>query len=186
MPSDYRPLATVLGPGVEKRVGAIGGRSTGGDFSYFNLELAGDEGLMIAIGWPGQWAGQFVRDQADHLHIRIGQELTHSKLLPGEEIRTPLVALQFWKGGDWLRAQNVWRRWFIAHNLPRPGGKLPPTQWCGAATIGGGLMEGVTEENCQAVHRCLPGDGLEAGLLVDGCRVVSLRRLLAEHRHVGS
>ncbi len=145
--SDYQPRATVLGPGAEKRVGAIGGRSTGGDFAYFNLALSGKEGLIVAIGWPGQWAGQFVRDHADHLQVRMGQELIRCKLLPGEEIRTPLIALQFWNGGDWLRAQNVWRRWFIAHNLRKPGGKLPPQQWCGAATIGGGLMEGVTEEN---------------------------------------
>lgn len=149
VPSDYQPLVTVLGPGVDKRVGAIGGRSTGGDFAYFNLEVSADQGLILAIGWPGQWCGQFARDQADGLHIRIGQELIHTKLLPGEEIRTPLIALQFWKGSDWLRAQNVWRRWFIAHNLRRPGGKLPPTQWCGAATVGGGLMEGVTEENAK-------------------------------------
>jgi alpha-galactosidase len=35
--------------------------------------------------------------------------------------------VQFYKG-DWLRAQNVWRRWMLAHNLPRPGGQLPPAQ----------------------------------------------------------
>jgi alpha-galactosidase len=149
VPSDYQPLETILGPGAEKRVGAIGGRSTGGDFSYFNLELNREEGIVIAVGWPGQWSGRFVRDQANHLQMRIGQELIHSKLLPGEEIRSPLILLQFWKGGDWLRAQNVWRRWFIAHSLPKPGGKLPPIQWCGAAVAGGGLMEGVTEENAK-------------------------------------
>ncbi|HQE83394.1 MAG TPA: alpha-galactosidase, partial [Candidatus Hydrogenedentes bacterium] len=33
--------------------------------------------------------------------------------------------LQFWKG-DRLHAQNVWRAWMLAHNMPRPGGKLPP------------------------------------------------------------
>jgi alpha-galactosidase len=149
VPSDYQPHETVLGPEAEKRVGAIGGRSTGGDFSYFNLELSGDEGIVIAVGWPGQWSGRFVRDRANRLQIRIGQELTHFKLLPGEEIRTPLIALQFWKGGDWLRAQNVWRRWFIAHNLRRLGGKLPPIQWCGATVAGNGLMEFVTEENAK-------------------------------------
>jgi alpha-galactosidase len=35
------------------------------------------------------------------------------------------VALQFWKG-DWMRGQSVWRRWMVAHNLPRRAGKLPP------------------------------------------------------------
>jgi alpha-galactosidase len=148
-PSDYQPLETVLGPGAEKRVAGAGGRPTDADFSCFNLELSKGEGIIVAVGWPGQWAGRFVRDRANRLQIRIGQELIHTKLLPGEEIRSPLVLLQFWKGGDWLRAQNVWRRYFIAHCLPRPGGKLPQMMWCGAADVGGGLMEGVTEQNAK-------------------------------------
>ena len=60
------------------------------------------------------------------------RELTRFKLHPGEEVRTPLVAVQFWRG-DWLRAQNIWRRWMLAHNVPRPGGKLPPANWPRAA-----------------------------------------------------
>ena len=78
------------------------------------------------LGWPGQWAAQFDCDQASVLKIRGGQELTRLKLLPGEEIRTPLSVLMFWKG-DSLRSQNVWRRWMIAHNIPHLSGKLPPT-----------------------------------------------------------
>ena len=79
------------------------------------------------VGWPGQWAAEFVRDDARGLHLRAGQELTHFKLLPGEEVRSPLIVLQFWKG-DWIAAQNVWRRWMMAHTMPRPGGKLPQPQ----------------------------------------------------------
>jgi alpha-galactosidase len=44
------------------------------------------------------------------------------KLLPGEEIRTPLVVHLFYEG-EWLRGQNLWRGWMLAHNAPRPGGK---------------------------------------------------------------
>ena len=47
-------------------------------------------------------------------------------LKPGEEIRTPLIALLFWKGDDVVRAQNLWRRWFIAHNLARTHGQTQP------------------------------------------------------------
>jgi len=120
------------------------GLSTCDHLSYYNLELSPSEGMIVAVGWPGQLATRLNRDQGNGMRIRSGQELTHFKLLPGEEIRTPLVALQFWKGGDWLRAQNVWRRWFIAHNLRKPGGKLPPIQWCGST---GNLMATVTEES---------------------------------------
>jgi alpha-galactosidase len=146
-PSDYQPHQTILKPGMKLVLAGAGGRPTGDHLSYYNVELSPSEGLIVAVGWPGQLTTRFDRDKQNGLRIRSGQELTHFKLLPGEEVRTPLVALQFWKGDDWLRAQNIWRRWFIAHNLPKPGGKLPPTQWCGAATVGGGIMEGVTEQN---------------------------------------
>lgn len=120
-----RPLEAVLARGTAKRITAAGGRPTNSHLSYFNLQRPGDGGLIIVVGWPGQWAADFLCDEAGGLRIRAGQEQTRLKLLPGEEIRTPLMVLQFWKG-DRLRAQNIWRRWMLAHNVPRPGGKLPP------------------------------------------------------------
>jgi alpha-galactosidase len=124
--SDYGPLETPLGRGASKRISAAGGRPTNSDLSYFNVQY-GAEGLIAVVGWPGQWAAEFVRDKVNGLQIRAGQELTRFKLLPGEEVRSPLMVLLFWKG-DWLRAQNVWRRWMMAHSMPRPGGRLPQPQ----------------------------------------------------------
>ena len=123
---DYAPLETPLGPRATKRLGASGGRPTNSDWSYFNLDIVG-HGLIVAVGWPGQWAAELTRDGERSLRLRAGQELTHFKLLPGEEVRSPLIALQFWKG-DWIRAQNIWRRWMMAYSMPRPGGKLPEPQ----------------------------------------------------------
>lgn len=123
-PNDYEPHATTLGPGVTKRITTSGGRSTNSDMPYFNLEWPGG-GVLLAYGWPGQWAAEFSRDQVATLRVRGGQELTHLVLAPGEEIRTPLAVMQFYEG-DWIRSQNLWRRWMVDHNLPRPGGKLLP------------------------------------------------------------
>ena len=128
---DYEPLETPLGPGASKRISAAGGRPTNSDLSYFNLECGRNRGLIIVVGWPGQWAAEFVRESRDHLRVCAGQEATHFKLRPGEEVRTPLIVLQFWQEGDWIRAQNIWRRWMVAHNLPRPGGKLVSTHYGG-------------------------------------------------------
>jgi len=147
-PTDYEPFATVLEPKAEKRISAPGGRPTKSDLCYFNLEWPG-EGVIIALGWPGQWAAEFKRDDGRGLRVRAGQELTHFKLLPGEEVRSPLVALQFWKG-DWIEAQNVWRRWMIAHNLPRPGRKLPPPQTAGGSGRLTIEMQEANEENQKA------------------------------------
>lgn len=120
--SDFEPISTTLNPKDTLRFAPTGGRPLGTVFPYFNLQ-AGDEGTIIVVGWPGQWAAEFARDNARGLDVRAGQEKTHLKLHPGEEIRTPLIVLQFWQG-DAAHAQNVWRRWMLAHNLPRPGGKL--------------------------------------------------------------
>lgn len=126
--NDFEPLQTVLGPGEEKRIGAAGGRPTNSDMSYFNIEWPGG-GVIAAVGWPGQWTSLFQRDQTNGLRFRAGQEQTRFSLEPGEEARTPLIVLQFWSGGDRLRSQNIWRRWMIAHNLPRPGGKPLPARF---------------------------------------------------------
>jgi alpha-galactosidase len=130
-PTDFQPFATPLPPGFEEKLSSIGGRPTDGDLCYFNLEWAG-EGVIVGLGWPGQWEARLSRDKERSVRVLAGQQLTHFRLLPGEEVRTPLVALQFWQG-DWVGAQNVWRRWMIAHNLPRPGGHLPPPQLAGGS-----------------------------------------------------
>jgi len=122
-PQDYRPLETVLGPKTSRRITTSGGRPVNSDFPYFNIEWQG-EGIIIVIGWQGQWVAEFVRDGDRKLQVRAGQEVTHFKLHPGEEVRSPMIIMQFWKG-DYIRSQNIWRRWMMAHNMPKPEGKLP-------------------------------------------------------------
>ena len=147
--SDYAPRETPLPPSASHRIAAAGGRPTNTDLCYFNLEWPG-QGVIFAVGWPGQWSAEFDRDQKVGIRVRAGQELTHFKLLPGEEVRTPLVALLFWRG-DWIRAHNLWRKWMIAHNLPRPGGKLPAPQFVASSSRAYGEMIGANEQN-QIMH----------------------------------
>ena len=65
-------------------VEAAGGRPTNTDWSYFNLEWLPSQGVIVAVGWPGQWAADLARDKGLGLRLRAGQELTRFKLLPGE------------------------------------------------------------------------------------------------------
>ena len=121
----YQPLEQVLTPQAHLRLAPAGGRATNQAFPYYNLTMPGG-GLILAVGWPGQWAATFSRDADRGLRIVAGQELTHLVLRPGEEIRTPLVALMFWEGLDAQRAQNLWRRWMDAgwypcHGWPQTG-----------------------------------------------------------------
>lgn len=125
LPNSYEPLTKQLGPKEAVRFSPDGGRPTNGAFPYFNLR-AGSEGVILAVGWPGQWAAKFARDGDTSINVVAGQELTRLKLHPSEEVRTPLIVLQFADQGTWIDAQNVWRRWMIQHNIPRPGGKPLP------------------------------------------------------------
>ncbi len=117
----FEPLRTPLTPKTELRFAPDGGRPTNGRWPYYNIEWA-SEGVIAVIGWPGQWASTFTRDEGSILRIRGGQELTRFTLHPGEEVRTPLSLLLFY-AGDRIRAQNIWRRFMFEHNFPKDHGK---------------------------------------------------------------
>jgi alpha-galactosidase len=130
----FSPLETLLGANVTREFAPPGGRPTETQWPYYNLECPREgRGMLLAIGWPGRWAAKFQRDAGAQIRVVAGQETTHFKLHPGEEVRTPLVVLQFYKG-DWLRGQNVWRRWMFAHNFPKDHGK-PLAPKLGAASV---------------------------------------------------
>lgn len=120
-PASYQPHAMSLEQGSRHTFAPPGGRPTFGAYPFYNLEYDGG-GLIAVIGWPGQWAANFMRDTATSLRITGGQELTSLTLQPGEEVRSPLIVLQFWQG-EYRQAQNLWRRWMLAHNTPRMAGK---------------------------------------------------------------
>ncbi|MFA6293983.1 MAG: alpha-galactosidase [Victivallales bacterium] len=120
----YEPHKADLSPGTNLTFAPDGGRPTDRAWPYYNLEYPKEnKGVIVVVGWSGQWASQFLGG-SDNIRIKAGQELTHFKLLPGEEVRTPLSVLMFWRG-DRTHSHNVWRRWMMACNMPRPGGKLP-------------------------------------------------------------
>jgi alpha-galactosidase len=143
--SDFQPLTDTVAPGGRSHFSSIGGRPTDGDMPYFNLAWL-HRGIILALGWPGQWSFDISREQVQSVHVKGGQSITHFRLLPGEEIRTPLIVIQYWTG-DWLDGQNVWRQWMIQHNLPRPGGKLPPPQVAAGSAHFTVEMQEANEEN---------------------------------------
>ncbi|HEY3379550.1 MAG TPA: alpha-galactosidase [Armatimonadota bacterium] len=162
-PEGYEPHRLQLRPGMTQRFAPDGGRPCDGAFPYFHLQTPGEGGVFLAVGWPGQWAATFARDTDSGLRLRAGQERVHCRLQPGEEIRTPLIALLCYQGDDTLRAQNVWRRWMIAHNMPRPGGALPPPNLMATSSLQFNEMQDATEEN----QRWFLQRYLEKGMALD-------------------
>ena len=145
VPNDFEPYQTPLDVGAERKFAAAGGRGTNGDWPYFNLNWD-NQGLIVVMGWPGQWNLEFQRNDAGELIIRGGQEQARFKLHPGESARTPLIVVQTYDG-DWIHGQNIWRRWMVAHNLPRPQGKLPPPQMVACSSHQFNEMLNANEEN---------------------------------------
>jgi alpha-galactosidase len=146
-PDGYEPFRNSLAHEEEYRFAPAGGRPTDRAFPYYNLECPTTQrGLIVVVGWSGQWSAAFKGHSNQSIHITAGQDLTHFKLLPGEEARTPLSVLMFYRG-DRARSRNLWRRWFLAHNLPRPGGELMKPHLACAATDEGEEFTAATEEN---------------------------------------
>ncbi len=121
--NDYAPVETPVQPQASLRYSASGGRPSSTDMPYFNIAWRGG-GTILVVGWPGQWSATFERDAGTNVRVRAGQELTHFRLHPGEEVRTPLMVSLHYRG-DWIDGQNQWRRWMQAHGMPKPGGMLP-------------------------------------------------------------
>jgi alpha-galactosidase len=141
----YQPHADVMPAGFRKQIANTGGRPTQTAFPYFNMAWP-NRGVMVAIGWPGQWSMEMVRDQEMGIRVMGGQELTHFKLHPGEEVRGPRIVVQFYSG-DWIRGQNIWRRWMVAHNMPRPGGQpVKPMATLCTGNYYPGLMSNAQQE----------------------------------------
>lgn len=150
--TDYRPLLTPLGPGARAALGGEGGRASSKDMPYFNLDW-GDRGVICAVGWPGKWKAGFKRNNRLKCRVRTGQERTRFRLHPGEYFRSPLIVLQSWEG-DWIHAQNVWRRWMVEFNLPRPGGQpVKPLLLAGANRAFEEMMNATVENQIQFIDR---------------------------------
>lgn len=121
-----------------------GGRPCDGAFPYFRLLFEGC-GLNVAIGWPGQWHARFSQEGGG-ISVRAGQQQTDMRLLPGETIRTPRITLMGW-AGDQSHAVNLWRRWYRAHVMPRPGGKPATPLLSATGTDEGVEYTAATEPN---------------------------------------
>jgi len=118
---DFAPIEKALTPGTEVCLQPGGGRSSSEFLPFFNLDFGG-EGMVIGIGWTGQWSATIGCDRENRVYVRAGMAATHLKLHPGEEIRTPRILTLFWKG-DRMRGNNLLRRFLLTHHRPKPNGK---------------------------------------------------------------
>jgi alpha-galactosidase len=119
---DFMPMTRVLGARGQLNLQPGGGRSSSLFMPFFNIETKG-EGAIMAIGWTGEWAAAFEHANAGpDFRVKAGMALTHFKLNPGEEVRTPKILMLFWQGAR-VRGNNLLRQFILTHHRPLVDGK---------------------------------------------------------------
>ena len=148
--SDFQPLAEVLKPGSLLVRESFGGRSSDGTLPYFNLAGEGG-GLIVAIGWSGDWSISFQALPQGRVRITGGLKRSRFHLQDGARLRLPSVLTMAYRG-DWIAGQNQFRRLMLQHFTPvsHPPMQLMPV----AASVHGmiGFNE-TTEANLIALAR---------------------------------
>ncbi len=181
---DFAPVDTVLANDVDVRLHPGGGRSSSEVLPFFNLDQ-GSGGIVLGIGWTGEWAATFGRDPDGRVRLQAGMAETHLTLHPGEALRTPRILMLFWKD-DRLRGNNLLRQFLLTHHRPKPGGRaleLP--------TVLGSWGGWPTSEHLVAIDRIIEHD-LPIELLLDrrgmvrGPALVQIRRQLERKRGAAS
>ncbi len=134
------------------------GQPTHGVFPYFDL-VHGDGGTLLALGWGGSWNAHFSGD-AEKAHVKaVSNPDLDAVLLPGEKVRTALVVQLPYSGRDADAAMNLWRRWYLAHVLPKADGRGTPMKPIATACFAGdtGLpnMDGSVSERYFTWRRSL-------------------------------
>ena len=107
------------GDAAEMTIATIDGTSCRGAFPYMKLVFDGFV-CRAAVGWPHMWKAN-VKRCCGGVEYYAGQQRFHTVIRPGETLRTPRLTLMITEG-DEDRSRNMWRRWYIAHVLPRENG----------------------------------------------------------------
>ena len=122
----WLPFDQPLPPGEKIDFATTGGRSSIVS-PFFNLDW-GNGGVITALGWSGQWTASVSRGKDGTPRIQAGMEFLHTKLHPGETIRSPRIMQLYWSGGDHFESYNQFRKIMFAHIMVRIDGELvlPP------------------------------------------------------------
>ncbi|MCX6221530.1 MAG: alpha-galactosidase [Bacteroidia bacterium] len=128
--SDFMPLddSMQIGKNIKMMPTGARGSSDNTAFPFFNIESPVGQGIMVAVGWTGQWYADV--QQMDEKSVLLKSGMARMKLIlySDEEIRTPKICLLFWKGQDRMVGHNQFRRFILAHHTRKIDGRFvdPP------------------------------------------------------------
>ncbi|HBL75923.1 MAG: alpha-galactosidase [Bacteroidetes bacterium GWF2_42_66] len=149
--SDFQPIDDKMQAGKNIYMTPSHGRSSDNTaFPFFNIEMPGKQGIMVAVGWTGKWYADVLQTGEKSVSLKSGMEKMQLKLYPKEEIRTPKICLLFWKGNDRMIGHNQFRRFILAHHTRKINGQFAEYPLSGSFDYGDpapcGEYECLTEE----------------------------------------
>ena len=113
---DFEPIFVDFAEQDSYTMKTTGGRSSDGAFPYFDI-ANGEEGLIGAIGWTGNWKATFTKTE-DGVRMQAGLQETRIALPAGDEIRTPSMVLMFFDG-DRDEGHNLLRSLILNGYAPK-------------------------------------------------------------------
>ncbi len=94
---------------IERKLSGTEGKPTEAYLPYFNI-CGENYGMILGIGWTGQWAAT-LSETKGNTAVTVKQEYFDAYLLPGEEVRSPLVSVSFYENSNPLKGFNLFRKW---------------------------------------------------------------------------
>ncbi len=115
---DYKPIIDKLTKANPTAVHNVTGGSSSNNtgFPFFDV-IGKDEGIIMAIGWSGQWESDFKYLSNNEFNMRARQQTFNAVLLPEETIRMPRIVMTYFTG-DEEYGHNIWRRLVISDYTP--------------------------------------------------------------------
>ncbi|MEG2060325.1 MAG: alpha-galactosidase [Alistipes sp.] len=132
---DFHARTLPLAVGGTHSMHPTGGRSSQMAFPFFNVQSP-TGGMVVAIGWTGNWLAEITRPATNASHVATGMLNLSTYLLPDEQIRTPSTAMLLWQGDDRMVGQNTFRRFLLAHHHPQVNGKPAVYPICSSFNYG--------------------------------------------------
>jgi alpha-galactosidase len=134
--TDFVPESFNIEAGQEHVLTTTCGRSSNDHIPFLELNLNEKSGYLFAIGWTGSWKARFA-NKGKAVDVEIGMERTNFRLLPGESIRQPSIAVFVRKNQSRREFKTLVHRFMLDHKVPRDpqGGVIRPIL---AVASGGG------------------------------------------------
>ena len=126
---DFLPVTDKLTKADPAKLYNVSGGSSSNKKGIPFFDVIGkDEGIIMAIGWSGDWESDFKYLSNGDFNMRARQKSFEAALLPGETIRMPSIVMTYFTG-DEEYGHNIWRRLMISDYTPPtsdPEGFKPP------------------------------------------------------------